>query len=344
MIDRDQAQRHLAEVDVGVADGRADGDGLFADFDDLHGGLLDAVDAACDDRRRRAFAANARFLCFDAATTPPMNFILAGGLPGAGRQRQFLARRRGPPHDAARVQPPHPRAGGMARRRAVRPQHAARAADARRANGSGRMAEELLARVARVPRRGARGGRGQLGHAALRRHARPVLHLPAALAARRWRRSTTRRAGRSWCPTCCSAARRCCAEPGAVRASRMHRRRARGELDAAGVALHRGRHRHAAARARAGRAGGAPARVQRRVRAGAHRAPGAGPRTLATTTVFTASARVRAQDAWRWKAVGSRGCRSRWCATSLRHASCRSPGRCTGAGRWRSGCIGIRRG
>ena len=37
--DGHEAQRHLAEVDVGVADGRADGDGLLADFDDLHGWL-----------------------------------------------------------------------------------------------------------------------------------------------------------------------------------------------------------------------------------------------------------------------------------------------------------------
>lgn len=34
-----QAQRHLAEVDVGVADGRADGQGFFSDFNDFHEGL-----------------------------------------------------------------------------------------------------------------------------------------------------------------------------------------------------------------------------------------------------------------------------------------------------------------
>jgi phosphopantothenoylcysteine decarboxylase/phosphopantothenate--cysteine ligase len=33
---RDQAQRHLAEVDVGVADRAGDGNGLFANLDDLH--------------------------------------------------------------------------------------------------------------------------------------------------------------------------------------------------------------------------------------------------------------------------------------------------------------------
>src|SRR5450830_993654 len=32
-----QAQRHLAEVDIGVADGGADRDGFFADFNDAHG-------------------------------------------------------------------------------------------------------------------------------------------------------------------------------------------------------------------------------------------------------------------------------------------------------------------
>ena len=37
--DGHQAQGHLAEVDVGVADGGTDRDGFLADFDDLHGGL-----------------------------------------------------------------------------------------------------------------------------------------------------------------------------------------------------------------------------------------------------------------------------------------------------------------
>ena len=34
--DGHQAQRHLAEIDVGVADGGTDGDGFFADVDDFH--------------------------------------------------------------------------------------------------------------------------------------------------------------------------------------------------------------------------------------------------------------------------------------------------------------------
>ncbi len=37
---RDQAQRHFAEVDVGIADRGADRDGFFADFNDSHGSLL----------------------------------------------------------------------------------------------------------------------------------------------------------------------------------------------------------------------------------------------------------------------------------------------------------------
>ena len=35
--DRDQAQRHLGEIDVGVANLRLDGLGFFANIDDLHG-------------------------------------------------------------------------------------------------------------------------------------------------------------------------------------------------------------------------------------------------------------------------------------------------------------------
>ncbi|MCY1530420.1 hypothetical protein D9M68_656050 [compost metagenome] len=35
-----EAQRHLAKVDVGIADGGTDGDGLLTDFNDLQGGLL----------------------------------------------------------------------------------------------------------------------------------------------------------------------------------------------------------------------------------------------------------------------------------------------------------------
>lgn len=50
---RDEAQRHLAKVDVRVADRAGDGDGLLSNLDDLHGGS-----PACwgrpDDRRRRA--------------------------------------------------------------------------------------------------------------------------------------------------------------------------------------------------------------------------------------------------------------------------------------------------
>ena len=38
--DRDEAERHPAEVDVGVADRRADREGLLADVDDPHCGLL----------------------------------------------------------------------------------------------------------------------------------------------------------------------------------------------------------------------------------------------------------------------------------------------------------------
>ncbi|MNS74451.1 hypothetical protein D3C72_1079280 [compost metagenome] len=38
--DGHQAQGHLAEIDIGVADGGRDGDGLFADFNDFHAGLL----------------------------------------------------------------------------------------------------------------------------------------------------------------------------------------------------------------------------------------------------------------------------------------------------------------
>jgi hypothetical protein len=55
-----QAQRHLAEVDIGVADGRADGLGLFADFDDLHGSLLSLAHgparAAGHDRLTKSLA------------------------------------------------------------------------------------------------------------------------------------------------------------------------------------------------------------------------------------------------------------------------------------------------
>ena len=46
-------------------------------------------------------------------------------LPGARGERQLLAGRRGAPHDATRVQPAHPCARGMARRRAGRPRGAA---------------------------------------------------------------------------------------------------------------------------------------------------------------------------------------------------------------------------
>ena len=47
-----QAQCHLAEVDVGVADGRADGDGLLANLDDLHGACLcSGVDDGVNNRR-----------------------------------------------------------------------------------------------------------------------------------------------------------------------------------------------------------------------------------------------------------------------------------------------------
>ena len=80
-------------------------------------------------------------------------------------------------------------------------------ADRGRANGSATAAHDLLARVARVPGEARGGGRGALDDAALRRHARPVVHLHAGLAARP--RVAHRRSARSrWSPTCSRAARR----------------------------------------------------------------------------------------------------------------------------------------
>jgi hypothetical protein len=41
--DRNQAQRHLAEVNVRIADGRTDRKRFLADVDDLHGWLLNGM-------------------------------------------------------------------------------------------------------------------------------------------------------------------------------------------------------------------------------------------------------------------------------------------------------------
>ena len=98
--DGHEAQRHLAEVDVGVADGRADGDGLLADFDDLHGGLL--MWFGCESLNGppgRRFRPMLFFSSSDALDEPRHEPDLARRLPGAGGHRQLLARGRRAPHD-----------------------------------------------------------------------------------------------------------------------------------------------------------------------------------------------------------------------------------------------------
>ena len=169
------------------------------------------VDDGADDRRHAPASAPMLFFSvFDAlARTASMNLSWLEDFLALAATRQLLARRRGAAHDAARLQPAHPRAGGVAGRRAVRPQHPAGAADRGRRVVSRRRPRNCWRGWRALPRRGARGGRGQLDDAALRGHARAVVHLPAALAA--GARAAHRRSARSaWCPTCCSAARRCC--------------------------------------------------------------------------------------------------------------------------------------
>lgn len=106
---------------------------------------------------------------------------VAGGFPRPRRKRQFLARGRGPRHRAARVQPPHPRAGGLGGRRAVRPQCAPG-----HPHGGGAALPPAAGRRARAAGGGAdqglRGAGPGGGEPALRGDARAVAHVLSALA------------------------------------------------------------------------------------------------------------------------------------------------------------------
>ena len=279
-------------------------------------GLL-VVGCELNGPRRAPFRPMLVFLVFDALKALLHEPLLARRLPGAGRHRQFLARGRGAPHDAARLQPPHPRAGGVARCRPVRPQHAAGQADRGR-----RMVSRRGAGTAGAG--GARAGRGagrsaEASSATLRiaaTHALSFTFLP------RWLRSArvaARRVGPMQLDVRRAAAVRSAdaAEQGPVRAeprasqgararwmrSRTGRRAIGEDLLIAGVGAGRRRAAAPSACAATAASAGAGAAVHRGIRAGTHHARRGRPAAGVAARARSSSRRISPRCCARWRST-----------------------------------------